>query len=523
MRVFRWDKVTKGAMAFSLPLAFALWYTLQIGILGKAVGQEGGRFLSAHDPLGILGCWVYFTCLVTVVLRMVLDRQLTPAPEAGRKRFFPAFLVMALWQLPFLLAFYPAPGMNDTAFMMDNPLWAIVQFPWFYSLIYGYGTELGRYLFGTGEPVIFTLALLQLLVYTFGLTWIAFWVKEKFGKKPGFLLWAYFTFFPMIGNYGIAAVRDGIFSLSLVVCMVLLMDEKDWTNKKYGCLALSFLGMALFRSNGLMIALAAALALGCRWRNWKKPLMVFLLCALISMVPGRAILSYHDWEPQFQESMDIPIQQLGRVLVMDGYRSDETKELMNELLPDEKWKNSYYAETVDFVKWHDDFRRNVLNREKKKFLACWLDTGLHNPGIYLEGWMTETFALWNLAYSAPDVQSRFGWALSDENMKNMKSINNDEMAVGDFPMSMKVKSFLAALQWEGSHFIGPGLCLWLTLFFCILFYIRNNKRYILAAIPLFANTATLLVSTPASAVFRYSFAYVLGLPILLIYFLYKEK
>ena len=295
MKVFRWDKVTKGAMAFSLPLAFALWYTLQIGILGKAVGQEGGRFLSAHDPLGILGCWVYFTCLVTVVLRMVLDRRLTPAPEAGRKLFFPAFLVTAIWQLPFLLAFYPAPGMNDTAFMMDNPLWAIVQFPWFYSLIYGYGTELGRYLFGTGEPVIFTLALLQLLVYSFGLTWIAFWVKEKFGKKPGFLLWAYFTFFPMIGNYGIAAVRDGIFSLSLVVCMVLLMDEKDWTNKKYGCLALSFLGMALFRSNGLMIALAASLALGYRWRNWKKPLMVFLLCALISMVPGRAILSYHDW------------------------------------------------------------------------------------------------------------------------------------------------------------------------------------------------------------------------------------
>lgn len=523
MKVFRWDSVTKGAMAFSLPFAVAGWYTFQIGSLGKAVGQAGGRFLSLQDLPGILGCWVYFTCLVIVILRMISDRQLKPEPDSERKLFLPAFFVMALWQVPFLLAFYPAPGMNDTAFIMNNPLWAIVQFPWFYSLIYGYGTELGRYLFGTGEPVIFALALLQLMIYSFGLTWIAFRVKERFGRKPGCLLWAYFTFFPMIGNYGIAAVRDGIFSLSLVMVMVLLLDDQEWTKRKYGCLALSFLGMALFRSNGLMIAFLSALTLGYILKNWKKPLIVFFLCGMISIIPGRAILSYHDWEPHFQESMAIPLQQLGRVLVMDGYRSEETKAFMNDLLTEDKWKENYYPETVDFVKWHDDFHRNLMNREKKKFLSCWMDTGLHNPGIYLEGWMTETFSLWNLVPDAADVQSRFGWALTDENTRNMKPSNNDEMAVGDFPLPMKVKSFLATLQWEGSHFIGPGLSLWLTLFFCIVFYIRNKKRPILAALPLLANTASLLVSTPASAVFRYSFAYVLGLPILLVYFLYKEK
>ena len=68
---------------------------------------------------------------------------------------------------------------------------------------------------------------------------------------------------------------------------------------------------------------------------------------------------------------------------MDGYRSEETKALMNELLAEDQWKANYYPETVDFVKWHDDFRRNSLNREKKRFLLCWLDTGLFSYSVCL--------------------------------------------------------------------------------------------------------------------------------------------
>lgn len=64
---------------------------------------------------------------------------------------------MALWQMPFLLSFYPAPGMNDTVFMMENPLYASVQFPWLYSVIYGYGAGWGKEVLGSREPVIFFL------------------------------------------------------------------------------------------------------------------------------------------------------------------------------------------------------------------------------------------------------------------------------------------------------------------------------------------------------------------------------
>lgn len=63
--------------------------------------------------------------------------------------------------------------------------------------------------------------------------------------------------------------------------------------------------------------------------------------------------------------MAIPIQQLGRTMVLGGERSEETKTLMENLLTEEEWKKEYSPYTVDFVKWHDHFHRNWLNGQKK--------------------------------------------------------------------------------------------------------------------------------------------------------------
>ena len=504
-------------ICFSFFLAAALWYTVKIDCLDQAgTLKEAGRvLLDLWDvPILLLGT-VFFSFSLPKLIDRLSGFSYSRRTAADRTWYLPAFLLMVLWQLPFLLSFYPAPGMNDTVFMMENPLYASVQFPWLYSVIYGYGASWGREVLGSREPVIFFFSLLQLLLISYGLTTLAFWVKERVHDLAGWGLYGYFLFFPMVGNYSIAAVRDGLFSLGLLFFVWLFLrraEGEHWGRAPRGIFVAALLAM-LLRSNGLLVALSVSLSLFFLEKR-KEILLFFMIFALLSIVPAQVIQRTHHWEPLFQESMAIPLQQLGRTMKLEGDRSQETRALMEQLLPEEEWKKAYSPFTVDFVKWHDDFRRSWLNGEKKAFLTAWLNTGLRNPRIYMEGWLTETYALWNLDPFEYGVQSRFGWALSDENTKDMKPADNDRMATGDFPLPLWLKAGLANVSYEGSHFIGTGLSLWIVLFLGLIWITQGRVSLLFALLPLLANTGTLLLSTPASAVFRYSFAYVLCLPVL---------
>ena len=504
---------------FSLGISASLWYTLKIAHMDVSgtLSLPGHPLLEWWDGMIILEMGAFLFLVLSFLMPHLISLQFQRKPGQEIFSFKIAWGIQFLWQIPFLLAFYPAPGMNDTVYMMHNPLYASVQFPWLYSMLYGYGTRLGTAWWGTGEPMVWLLSLVQLGIMSWYLTRFCFWLQKRYHPYFGGGLYLYFLLCPMVGNYEIAAVRDGLFSLSLLlwVWLFLLLEEHPgWNQRKLFLLTAALLGTMLFRNNGVLVSLVLTLVVFYFYGN-KKILLLCVLSMALAIVPSRIIQETHHWEPLFQESMGIPLQQLGRTMVVEGTRSEETVELMNGLLEEEKWKKAYLPFTVDFVKWHDDFHRSQLNHEKEKFLIAWAETGLANPRIYIEGWMTETYALWNLDPWEYGVQSRFGWALSDENTKNMKPADNDRMAVGGFPFPMKFKTALCNFQFEGSRFFGSGLCLWLTLFACLLLYHQKKRKYILIALPLLLNTATLLLSTPASSVFRYSFAYVLCLPVLL--------
>ena len=513
-------------LAFAFLLAAAGWYSWKIDHLDLAgeLSLPGHPLLAWWDAFAIGGIALLLAFCFPYMIRFLSGGFFQAHQGSGKKYFFAAAFGMLLFRLPFLLAFYPAPGMNDTVFMMDNPLYGSVQFPWLYSLIYGYGTQWGHTLWGSREPVIFIFSLLQAACLSLGLTAFSFWIKNHVDLRAGWGFYGYLLLFPMVGSYSIAAVRDGFFSLALLFWVWLFLREieaQPWRRGSWGIFLFALLGTMLFRSNGLLVSLLlTAVLYGCR-RN-KKMIFTFLLCAVLSVVPGQIIQRTHHWEPLFQESMAIPLQQLGRTLKLDGERSEGTISLMQGLLSEEEWKKEYSPYTVDFVKWHDSFQRQRLNGQKKEFLHAWIETGLMNPRLYVEGWLTETYALWNLDPLEYSVQSRFGWALTDENTRNMKPSENDLMAVGNFPMPAAWKAFFGNWQFEGSHFLGPGLCLWLTLFAGFFFWTSGRRKQVLFLLPLWVNTATLLLSTPASAVFRYSFIYVLALPVVGIYMLVRR-
>lgn len=111
-------------------------------------------------------------------------------------------------------------------------------------------------------------------------------------------------------------------------------------------------------------------------------------------------------------------------------------------------------------------------------------------------------------------QSRFGYAMTDENRKQV-SAGNNQVAGGNLPIPENIKDALISWSYGYSNFLGAGFCLWMTLILSGTLIIKGKSQYLWVAVPTLLNTGTLLLATPFCGAFRYSFAYVLLLPFLL--------
>lgn len=95
--------------------------------------------------------------------------------------------------------------------------------------------------------------------------------------------------------------------------------------------ALLTVGLMAFRTNGAAIALLLAVIAGIQYRN-KKIVVAFLAAILIVTIPGRILLSTVHKQPQFQEAVAIPLQQMSRVYVLKGYSGTFVKTKIDEFL-----------------------------------------------------------------------------------------------------------------------------------------------------------------------------------------------
>lgn len=126
--------------------------------------------------------------------------------------------------------------------------------------------------------------------------------------------------------------------------------------------------------------------------------------------------------------------------------------------------------------------------------------------------MLTTYWNWNVRFRNPTAQSRFGWSLNDSQNNPMKPVYNDSISPGRLPIPTKIKDILSHWQYNHCRFFGPGVCLWITVILGGYLYRSGKKSWVVALLPAILNSGTLLVATPCSNVFRYSFCYVLLLP-----------
>lgn len=106
MKLFR-TRFSYLYICFSFFLAAALWYTVKIDCLDRAgeIKEAGRALLDFWDvPILLLGT-AFFSLLLPKLVDRLSAFSCARRTAADRTWCLPAFLLMALWQLPFLLSF----------------------------------------------------------------------------------------------------------------------------------------------------------------------------------------------------------------------------------------------------------------------------------------------------------------------------------------------------------------------------------------------------------------------------------
>lgn len=216
-------------------------------------------------------------------------------------------------------------------------------------------------------------------------------------------------------------------------------------------------------------------------------------------------------------------EEMAAVIVWNGDISSDEEEVLYSLLPEEEWRESYSFSFVDSIKFNEKFDNFYLNAHKKEFLQTWASMLKKNFTIYVKAYLYQTCGNWSLAaYNTDAVDKTQSIFLK---INNNTSDDSSE-AIYMESISLKNDSLLPnglTKLLQGFHEDACEWNLWLTSE--IMFLLLNlctciawkNKRYklMLTFLPLYLCWGCMMVASPASMIYRYSFYILLSLPLVL--------
>lgn len=328
--------------------------------------------------------------------------------------------------------------------------------PMFYTLMVGVFLKIGSVLFGSVNTGVLLYSLFQTCVMIFCMVCVLtiMYHKQMLGWILGISL-AYFMFVPFFPSYAMSMWKDALFSCMLLLLSLLLyalIAREEIRLGWFVCFAAVGIGAMMMRNNGVYVFIAAAMLAAFFVRRHAKRLLLAAAAAvaafgLLSSL-ATAVWNIHG---DFVENVGIPLQQLGYTLNHDGEFSEEDRQYLYELAPQDVWGYAYRPCLVDSLKWNPQFDTSLLEETKAQFFCVWLRGLLKNPGEYVEAYLLATHGFWK-----PGVQNLYGYM--DVQM------NDNAYGIGFMDLFEKLFGFsILPILKDYPVILGSGTLLWLCL------------------------------------------------------------
>jgi hypothetical protein len=333
---------------------------------------------------------------------------------------------------------------------------------------------------------------------------------------PQPVLWvAFFLYalYPYNIAFNITLGKDMAFGVALLLVLTALLriltdtGKNRWLN--YLMLTIGSLGFCLWRTNGLYVYLVMVVVLLIKYGKSRKWLAAVMVCvAVICMFLSGPYLEGKNYQDiPFTETLSIPFQQIGRLIVNDRDLSAEDTAFLEEIFHLDEVKELYTPESVDPMKFDAIRHSNVPYLEKNlgKFLKMWIRLGFEYPGDYLKAWIDETRGYWNGGYhmgvydqGIPDNELGF-WCAGGGNLID--------------------RLFAAYFRYiEDPVILEPlksiGFVVWVVLA-CWWINVLKKRQFFMLMVPVLVLLVSLWVGTPVFAEFRYGYPVFLVSPMII--------
>lgn len=376
------------------------------------------RSMDFHSKRMWLACIIY-----AVVFAMMLGRLFhwldacreTPLKVPAKlerliqwKHFgiFCVVFMLVSW-IPVWLASYPGFFCYDVGIQYDMFVSGTItkHHPVIHTWLIGIFLSMAEKWTGSVNPGIVALTWTQMIFLACVFSYVLQYIKKA--KSNGWLALiglGVYSLHPTIQMYIGCTTKDliytGFFTLMVVKVIQVFREPKEYWDtwgKKIQFVLILFMTMA-FRNNALYII--AVFAILCIFLM-KEKRRIFLPIAGIAM--GLYIL-YNGWflgmvgiaDGSAKEMLSVPINQLGRVYIYNSQSySEEEKELLFEIIP-KTWWDCYQPKTADAIKGATvtGFDEEFYETNKGSLFKVWFETGLENPGLYLEAFLLLTVDSW---------------------------------------------------------------------------------------------------------------------------------
>lgn len=326
--------------------------------------------------------------------------------------------------------------------------------------------------------------------------------------------------FPFHALMSVYTTKDTVFSGIFLLCLTQIYQmcarpEEYFTGYRhllsgFACFVLLF----LFRNNGFhTILLCMPFLFVYLRRYWKKLTVLFAGLLLVNQIYNGPFFQLIGAEPgNSREAYSVVMQTLGRTYVAAGDIRPEEMDVIRPVM-DEETLSLYTPNLSDSIKNH--FDTGAFNENKGEFLKTWIQIGLQNKKIYIDGFLNTTAAFWypgteeeyldfvcfDIAQDDPNYPHVQMQPVSDVFYKYYHSIGTDA-SFREIPVLRELLSM--------------GFYFWLMVFAVL--YVLYKKEYtkLFWMLPFWTYMGTSLFGP--TALLRYAYPVMLSAP-LLVYFM----